>query len=344
MKRAPSSCRRSSSAKTSVLGLRVDDQRPVAAAAGRAGLAQRSALVGWSREDLAQPVGGAPAGAEPVGVQRVGGDGHPRHILATCPSRPATSRPSSARSSAPRRARCSSSGGAGTGQDRACSSPATPGWPPTAAWPRRRSSPSTAHRRGRRRAARARSRTRCDRGVRGAAPSTRSTASARGCCATRRSRPGSTPSSSPSAPADRTRAAARARRRAAAAPPRPARQPGGAAGAASSPGSTASRTRWSPRPSTSGGRAALPAGDAARRARARVRRALPRPTTGCWPRTGALDTGDLVLRAHRLLRDRPHVRARLGAALAPRARRRRAGPRARRAAPRARCWPPRTAA
>ena len=46
---------------------------------------------------------------------------------------------------------------------------------------------------------------------------------------------------------------------------------------------------------------------------------------------GALDFGDLLLRAVALLHDKPHVRARVCGALAPRARRRRPGPRARRA-------------
>ena len=53
-----------------------------------------------------------------------------------------------------------------------------------------------------------------------------------------------------------------------------------------------------------------------RRARARASASSPRstpPTTACSPRPGALDFGDLVLHAFRLLREKPHVRARLAA-------------------------------
>ena len=67
--------------------------------------------------------------------------------------------------------------------------------------------------------------------------------------------------------------------------------------------------------------ATLPDGERRTRARARVRRHLPRarPDAG---EQALLDAGELVLRALALLRERPHVRARRRGALAPRARRR----------------------
>ena len=60
------------------------------------------------------------------------------------------------------------------------------------------------------------------------------------------------------------------------------------------------------------------------RASASSRRCSP-PTTGCSREAGALDVGDLVLQAFRLLREKPHVRARLAARYRARARRRAAG-------------------
>ena len=58
--------------------------------------------------------------------------------------------------------------------------------------------------------------------------------------------------------------------------------------------------------------AALARGRRAARASASSRRCSP-PTTGCCAEAGALDVGDLVLQSFRLLREKPHVRARLAA-------------------------------
>ncbi len=77
----------------------------------------------------------------------------------------------------------------------------------------------------------------------------------------------------------------------------------------SSAGSTTSR-RSSSRPRTT-----APGRPACRRTRsARASGSSPRcspPTTRCLNEAGALDTGDLVLHAFRLLREKPHVRSRL---------------------------------
>ena len=173
-----------------------------------------------------------------------------------------------------------------------------PCWPSASpGWSRRRGAGVAARavlldRRGRRaaraaRGPRSRARTRSWR-------SRRSTASARGCCTTRRSRPGSTRSPTPVSARRPARDAARAHRRAAAAPPRPARQPERDCWARSSSASTASRTSWSPPRTTRRGPRRCP------RTRARASASSP-PSTPRHDRmlaeAGTLDTGDLVLHA-----------------------------------------------
>ena len=186
-----------------------------------------------------------------------------------------------------------------------------------------------------------------DGALRGARGPHRPRASARACCATRRSRPGSTPSSPPVTPADRL---AMLLERVDELPLRRhdlARQPGARCSARSSPGSTASRRSWSPPRDY----AAL----GGRRSRTMPTRA-PRASASSPSSTPTHDrllrrAGRARLRRAgparpRCCATRPHVRARVARALPPRARRRRsrtelrpalvlaaAGARARRASP-----------
>ena len=120
-------------------------------------------------------------------------------------------------------------------------------------------------------------------------------------------------------------AAARAHRRPVAARARDPRQPGAAARQLRRRASTGSRTRWSRRTTT----APTPSGCSTRR------RATPRAPSAArelefarlyadhdrlLAERGALDYGDLVLRAFQLLHERPHVRERVARPLPARAR------------------------
>ena len=154
-----------------------------------------------------------------------------------------------------------------------------------------------------------------------------STPSARGCSATRRSRPGVDPFFAPGHAGRPAGPAARADRRAAAPPPRDPRQPGAAAGQLRRPDR--------PPEGRDGDRRGLPP---LRRARCAAAAEAPTTPRGHAPRAssssrglyadhdrllaerGALDFGDLVLRAFRLLHEKPHVRERTAAALPARAR------------------------
>ena len=137
-----------------------------------------------------------------------------------------------------------------------------------------------------------------------------SRACARGCCTTRRSRPAWTRSRRPSPPptgwrccssastscrcATTTCAATRAR-----------------CSARSSGASTGSRTSSSRARTTPPGPSTLGEAEGARAAREREFGELFRAHDRMLGEAGMLDFGDLVLRAFRLLREKPHVRARL---------------------------------
>ena len=108
------------------------------------------------------------------------------------------------------------------------------------------------------------------------------------------------------------RAAARARRRADAAPPRLPRQPGGDAGRRRRADRPPQGGAASPRASTSGGRPRCRPATSAPSASASSPRSTG-PTTGCCASRARSTSGDLVLLAHALLAERPHVRARVAA-------------------------------
>ena len=99
VKRAPCVVERPQLAEDEVLGALVDDQRAVAADADDAGLLD--ALGGPAAlcaEHRAHPLHRAPAGAEPVVLERRGGRGHPLRTLGMCRHRSRASPSASARS------------------------------------------------------------------------------------------------------------------------------------------------------------------------------------------------------------------------------------------------------
>ena len=314
MKRAPVVVEAVELGEDDVLGGGVDDERAVAALAALARLDDALAARGVLGEDARSPSDGATAGAQPVGTSScpgIGCGGHMPHILGACPIR-STASPSAQREVVAHR------GGPlvvarrrGDRQDPRARAPATPGSRPTGALAPEQVLALTS--------SAPRPPTRCARGSR-----TRSSAAfdelhvhtvarlLRAAAARRGARGRARPVRRAGRARRPARDAARARRRADAALARLPRQPGRAARRRSSRGSTGSRRRWSPPTRSARWAAALPAGDRARRARARVRR-LYATHDRMLREQGALDAGDLVLRALALLERAPRARARRGA-------------------------------
>ncbi len=288
-----------------LLGVGVDDERPVAALPRLARLRDALGPGARAREDLAERRGGCSAGSEPVVLEDGPGRAHV-HILGGCPRRSPASPPSSGAPSSTRRAGPSRSWPArGRGRP-GCSWSGSPGsWSRgprrrrSRCWRSRRTRPTSCGRAWRPRSASGPSRS---------SRSPPSRTSRCGSCATRRSRRAWTPSSSPRRPRTASRScssgstSSRSPTTTSRATP-PRRSPG------SSPASIARRTRGSPRrpgrrgrrcsPTTRRGRSASASSPSSTRATTACSPSAGRSTgatsscvpTRCWPRARTCGRG-----------------------------------------------------